>query len=144
MSEVDFIDPSHKYATAALTSAERIALWILAAFSGVLSRTRDVIQVDIERDEGCVVLITAEAIEIRVPTVEWVRPYAPRASSRLWKRALTERLSEKRLKSLIQDAIQTRVAEFRNCCFCRRRFPLEHMTDDACHGCASEHRGIEY
>jgi hypothetical protein len=48
------------------------AMAVARAFPlAVTSRTRDVIQMDIDGDRGCSVILTAEAAEIRLPTVAW-------------------------------------------------------------------------
>ena len=53
-----------------------------------LTRTRDCVQLCWGDDEGIVILITPEAIELRLPTVEWAcGAYGPRPISQLWRRA---------------------------------------------------------
>jgi hypothetical protein len=130
------------------TQAERHAKAILAAYPDAhVTRTRDVIQLDIDEDRGCTVLITGEAAEIRLPAIEWTRgACGPRASSQHWKRVSLGRVRThyRRLFAAIEAARAARVAEHQRCCFCQQEFPPEHMTADACHACASAHRGIVY
>jgi hypothetical protein len=103
MAEYLKIDPECKYDGGSnLTRAECLALRVIDCFPGSsLSRTRDVIQIDIEGDEGCVLLVAAEALEVRLPTVEWTQgAYGPRETSRFWKRIRTEHLRHERLVEL--------------------------------------------
>ena len=45
------------------------------------------IEHDYEGEEGIVLLITPEAIELRLPTVEWTEgTHGPAPTSRLWRR----------------------------------------------------------
>ncbi len=130
------------------TIAERHAHHVLYSFpANVVANSSGIVALTIEGERGCVVLITAEAAEIRLPTTEWTKgAYAPRASTCFWKRvALRETPSSyQKLDQVIEAAIAARRAEFQPCCFCHEEFPPEHMTDDACHGCASANRGIVY
>ena len=130
------------------TLAEKHAIAVLAVFEeATVTRTRDVIQINIDGERGCTVLITSEAADIRLPTIEWTGgAYGPRESSRHWKRVALRPMDAayRRLNKIIQAAMAARIAEYRNCCFCKREFPPERMTDDACHGCASAHRHIVY
>jgi hypothetical protein len=109
-----------------------------------LTRTRDVIQFDVDRP-GCRVtlLVTAEALELRLPTVEWPAPHLPLASTRLWKRVLCSRLrDEAALRALIDAAFEQRRRELVPCRFCRRPTPPEHRHGRTCHGCAEGRLGI--
>ena len=146
MAGPELIDPEHEYPLGEFTITERLALRVLEKVTDAsVSRTRDVIQIDIGGDDGCVLIVTAEAVEIRLPTLEWTGgAYAPKQSSRLWKRIRTGRMSDMRIVSLIQQAIAARQSEFRQCSFCGQTLPPEHMSDDACHSCSSKHRGVVY
>jgi hypothetical protein len=97
--------------------------------TATLTRTRDVLQFDVQRGACCVtLLVTAEALELRLPTVESPRPYLPMASTRLWKRVLCTRLGDDRpaLQTLIDASLETRQLDFVRCRFCCRPTPPEH------------------
>jgi hypothetical protein len=110
----------------------------------VVERTRDCIQIDYGGEEGIVILVTAEAIELRFPTVEWTMgAYGPATSSRLWKRVECCEMDDVELISLLNDALKQRKSEFKKCRYCGREKPLEHMhSSDVCQGCAEKHLGV--
>src|SRR5947209_6356214 len=58
-----------------------------------VERTRDAVLLIETGEEGLTVLMTAEAIELRLPTVVWVTPHTPERRSRLWKRFLWRHLN---------------------------------------------------
>jgi hypothetical protein len=102
-----------------------------------------VIQITYAGQEGIVVLVTAEAIEIRLPTIEWTMgAYGPTPSSIFWKRMKTP--SDEQLADVLDKGLWARSSQFRLCIFCCKAFPPEHMTGKACHGCATEHLGVVY
>jgi hypothetical protein len=137
------IDPRNEYGFKELRRFEEFALRILDLLpDSQVERTRDVIQVAHGKDEGIIVLVTPEAIELRLPTLEWPHPHSPGPSSRLWKRIKWERLGGRKLKRLLDEAKQARMDEFATCRFCKQRFPPECMHDDVCHGCAERHLGV--
>lgn len=142
----DAIDPKHRHAADGLRSGE-IAAKIIGWFPEArVSRTRDAIQLDIGDDRGVVVLVTPEAVEVQLPTVEWTRgAYAPADSSVLWKRLRHRADLTERFRSAILSAIRLRQDQFKNCRFCGMSFPPEHRHgDDVCHGCAESHLGIAH
>jgi hypothetical protein len=66
------IDPDGRYPADGLRTVERRALCVLAMLPDArVERTRDAIQIDHGAEEGIVLLVTAEALELRLPTVEW-------------------------------------------------------------------------
>lgn len=140
------VDPQGAFPSEGLREVERNALRVLRCMPGAgLSRTRDVIQAELWGEEGIVVLVTAEAFEIRLPTIEWTMgAYGPADASRLWKRVRADALSDGQLLDLIEAGLEARRAEFVACRFCGRLFPVEHRSGDACHDCASRHLGIVY
>ncbi len=145
------IDPRGEYPAEGLRRCEEIAAQVLQFLPGAsVSRTRDVIQLEHGGDgeDGIVVVVTAEALELRLPSVEWTcGSHGPASSSRLWKRVkCTDSLlhSRKRLGGHLERARAARAAEFSTCAFCGRRFSRDHMTGNACHGCGSQHLGIVY
>ncbi len=141
------IDPDARYPSECPRQVEALALRVRGFLPGcALARTRDAVQFDDAGDEGIVVLVTAEAIELRLSTVEWTcGPYGPAPASRLWKRVRARDLSDERLRELIDAARRVRQREFRRCRFCGERVPPEHRFDkDTCHGCASSHLQVVY
>src|SRR5262249_17464780 len=85
------------------TTAERNAHRVhpFLAEAGV-TRTPHVTELVVDGERGLVVLITAEVVELRLPTVEWTAgTHAPAEASRLWKRLDAERLSDAELAAEI-------------------------------------------
>jgi hypothetical protein len=82
--ERSHIDPEGKYPSDGLRLVEENAAKVLNMLpAAVVERTRDCIQIDYGGNTGIVVLITAEAISLRMPTVEWTKgSYGPAPSSR--------------------------------------------------------------
>ena len=111
-----------------------------------VTRTRDCIQIDWGDEAGIVVLVTPEAMELRLPTVEWAcGSYGPRATSKLWRRVEWQRLDPSKLPELLKAAKTARKRQYRTCQYCGERFPPEHRADrDTCHGCASREHGVVY
>ena len=140
----DRIDPERLYPTDGLRGVEALALRVLERLpGGVVSRTRDVIQIDDGGEEGICLLITAEALELRLPSVEWTcGSYGPAASSFLWRRVKWEGLSDEKLDLLLAAARRARQAQYRKCRFCGNRLSPEHRHGNVCHGCAEKHLGI--
>lgn len=131
------------------TKVEVAAKRILDLLPGArMTRTRDVIQVDWRDDEGIVAVVTPEAIELRLPTVEWTHgTHGPSPSSRLWKRVMHSRLTEDGLRDLLEQAQLARHGEYATCRICGRRFPPEHTVegeDVVCHGCAERDVGVVF
>lgn len=144
-SERSIIDPEGRYPTRELRHFERIALqiWKLLPLGLRLDRTRDAIQIDWGDREEITILITPEAVEFRLATVEWTGPHSPALSSKLWKRLPVDDLTEEALPSLINEAREARRAEYLPCRFCGRRVPPEHrFEEDVCNSCAERHLGI--
>jgi hypothetical protein len=93
------IDPKREYSSDGMRNVEIVALRVLeqSPFADV-TRTRDVIQLDIADEEGITVLVTREAIELRLPTIEWTNDHhGPARTSWLWKRLKTEGLDDIKL-----------------------------------------------
>ncbi|MDA8117685.1 MAG: hypothetical protein M0000_09990 [Actinomycetota bacterium] len=146
-NERDQIDPERRYPAEGLLRVEENALRVLACLpASRLERTRDAIQIDFgDEDEGVTVLVTAETIELRLPTVEWTcGAYGPAGSSRRWKRIRPEAASDEELRDLVHQAMEARRAEFRPCKYCGQLFPPEHRTGKACYDCASGYEGVVY
>lgn len=141
------IDPEGRYPSVGLRRAEENAERVLTFVPGAeVERTRDCLQIDYGGEEGIVVLVMAEAIEVRLPMVEWTMgAYGPALSSRLWRRVKVDALTDEKLKCLLSEGLEVRRAEFKECRYCGRMVPPEHRhSDDVCHSCASEHMGVVY
>jgi len=139
------VDPEHRYPADGLRTVEALALHVLERLpSGEVSRTRDVIQIDDGGEEGICLVITAEFLELRLPSIEWTcGAYGPARTSVLWKRVKWGGLSDERLDELLTTARRVRDAQFRKCRFCGERFPPERRHNgDVCHGCAEKHLGV--
>lgn len=125
--------------------AERISQLLRGA---TVSQTRDAYEFVWEGERGIVVFVTSEAVEFRLPTVEWTWGYAgPEVCSRLWKRVKTESIeSDEALTRLIEAAREKRAREFRPCHFCKGPTPPEHAHEIdgkyACHVCCENRLGI--
>ena len=141
------IDPEGRYDAEGMREVEQRALEVLELLRDAsLTRTRDVIEISHLDDHGIVVLVTAEAVEIRLPTVEWTKgAYGPADASRLWTRVTWRKLgSEQGLsEALLNDAIERRSAEFQECRYCGRLVPPEGQhSKHVCHGCSEVHLGV--
>ena|SRR5674476_71373 len=138
------LDPQEKYRSDGPLKVEINAERVLAMLPiSTIERTRDCIQIDCGGQEGIVILVTPEAIELRLPTIEWTRgAYGPAASSRLWKRVEISKITDIELETLMKETLKKRQSEFRNCRYCGEHLPPEHMHGDVCHGCAEKHLGV--
>lgn len=148
------IDPENRYPSDGLRLVERNALAIINAMRVPysLDRARDVIELD---SEHLTIVVTAEALELRTPTVEWTMgSYGPAVSSRLrrrvrWKRGWSAGDDEE-LRALIAEAIEARRAEFQTCSYCGERTPPEQSIESTygkgriCHSCASEYEQVVF
>ena len=129
------------------TQVEEWAVRLLGLLPAAeVSHTSDAVQLDWGGESGIVVIVTAEAIELRLPTVEWAGGvHTPVPSGRLWKRRLWRSVDEDALGLLIEEARRAREAEFRHCRFCGRPTPPEHRIDArTCHNCAEARLGIVF
>ena len=141
------IDPDNKYIQREPRHFEQIADRLFdALLAAEIDRTRDCIQLT-ERDErGVVLLVTPEAVELRVPTVEWSGPHSPALSSRLLERIELSGVDEEELAARVEEARQKRHNEFVPCHYCQRPTPPEHRHKidgkTVCHRCAERHEGI--
>lgn len=148
------IDPEGRYEAAGMRNFERQAAQVLDLLIGAeVSRTRDVIQIDYGGEWGIVVLVTPEALEIRLPTVEWAEgTHAPVETSRIWQRLMWAEVAREDgeldlliLQRLLRSGKKSREREFRPCRYCGKLAPPEHRHEkDICQVCASEHLGVVY
>lgn len=111
-----------------------------------VSKTPHVIAIETGGEEGIVVLVTADGLEVRLPTVEWPGPHTPVPSSCFWKRIHVEHETDDAIMALLAGGRAARLAEFALCDHCGQPTPPEHAHEIngrwVCHGCAEEHEGI--
>lgn len=140
------IDPEGRYPADGLTTAEQCAMTVLGAMPGAeVERTRDALQISSGGEAGIVLIVTAEAVEFRLPTVEWTMgAYGPASASRLWKRVKWAALTAEKLSVLVDAARKKRQREFQPCRLCGKRYPPERRSEDVCHGCAQAHLQVVY
>ena len=137
--------------TVPLREHERLALAVRQHLpTAIEQRTQDVIEFHYGGEHGIALLLTPEAVEVRLPTVDWTRgTHDPVASTRLWRRLKLAQLGGEEgnwpeLWPAVDRALAVRTNEFRPCRYCKQLTPVEHRTGRACHGCASTHEGIVY
>lgn len=108
-----------------------------------ITRTTASIQIRFDSLEGIVVLVSPEAFEIRLPTIEWTHgTHGPAAVTRLWRRLEVAEMKEYALRAAIEEAVEVRRSEFSPCRFCGERVAIEHRHDNVCHGCAERRLGV--
>jgi hypothetical protein len=129
-----------------LRSFEMLAKKLLQMFPDAIpARTRDCIQIDYLGERGVVILLTPEAVEVRLPTTDWTQgSHGPVASSSLKTRHSVHDDDESDIVASIYEAVSERQAQFKVCPYCHKEFPPEHMAAGACHGCADKHLGIVF
>ncbi len=129
-----------------LRQVERLALEIARQLPEAdTSRTRDVIQFDLEHKSiALCLLVSYEAIEVRHEVTEWSGPHSPMRSTLLWKRVETAQFDPHKLSGLLDAAVRARLDSFVVCRFCQESHPPEHCVERACHRCASNELGIVF
>jgi predicted RNase H-like nuclease len=130
----------------AATNIQKVASRVRAVLPGAaVHSSPHVIELSVGGEDGLVVLVTPETIELRLPTTEWTAgTQGPAEASRLWKR-LEPDVVDAVLETEMATARRTRAAEFATCRYCGKRMPAEHrVSDDVCHGCASAHEGVVF
>lgn len=148
-----YLDPEGKYPSEGPRRVERHALAVYEAHPWTsIERTRDVFQLDSRH--GVVALVTAEALELRLETVEWTRgSYGPAKASRLWKRLPWNPRWEAdaaALQELIAEAVRKADEELEACGYCGKRLesalliPGHQIPGSICHGCATRHEGVVF
>jgi predicted RNase H-like nuclease len=108
--------------------------------------TSHLVELRAEGEDGIVVIVTADAIELRLPTAEWTGgTHAPVEGSRFWRRLAAPDVEPETLVDELTAARAARRAEFTRCRYCGEMVPVEHRTStDVCHACASEHEGVVF
>lgn len=109
-------------------------------------RTSEVIQLttgDFRDELGLVILLSPEAMELRLPILTWDGPYTPVKTSRLWQRLTLDELKESQLPRLIIEAQAQQRQSFCDCKYCGQRNPKGWMhSPDVCQSCAEKELGI--
>lgn len=133
----------HGHLTTARLNADRAQALLAEAR---VTQTPHVTELVVDGERGLIVLVTAEAFELRLPTVEWTAgTHAPAETSRLWRRLAADRLSDAELAAHIDRARADRAAEFVTCRYCGRRTPPEYRVgEDVCHTCAEQHDDVVF
>jgi hypothetical protein len=142
-----YIEPGQRYPVTELRLFEEYALQILEMLPGACAeRTPDVIQInlgDFRDEKGIVVIVTPEAIELRLPTLEWLGPHTPVESSKLWRRLKLNSSKKFDIAQLITSAQEAQSQTFGVCKFCSQKLPSGWMfRRDVCQSCAEKHLGI--
>ncbi len=130
---------------------EDVAYAVIAALPAFTMRgLRDVIQI-IEKlpdERGITVLLTPEAMELRLPVTDWRSPYEPLETTRLWRRVELQALTLDDLPHLLQTARDAQKAALERCVHCGQLFPPGHVETikgrPCCHGCAERHEGVVF
>lgn len=146
-SQRALIDPEGRHPADGLRVVEEHALRVLALLPDAeVQRTHHGIQIEHGGDDGIVALVTREALELRLPTIEWTTgAFGPAASSRLWRRVEWTELGESQLADLLRRCRVARRRQFRKCRFCGERTPPERSVKaNVCHGCAERHLGVVF
>ena len=111
-----------------------------------VERTSEVIQLttgDFRDELGLVILLSPEAIELRLPTLIWDGPHTPIKTSRLWQRLALDDLKESQLPRLMAEAQTQQQQSFCDCKYCGQRNPKSWMhSPDVCQSCAEKELGV--
>ncbi len=126
------------------TLAQRVRTLAEACPAGRWGRVGEYVRVEAGGARGWVALVSAEALEIRLPTTEWVMPYQPVATTRQWQRFHWSELDEVGLARVLTEAAEARAAEYADCVHCGESVADEHRIDGACHACASSADGVVF
>ena len=159
------LHPDGHYQTGSPRLFERLALVVAGWRSPfVFDRTRDAIEVrfptDLDAAADLVVLLTSDAIEFRLPTIDWTMgSHGPAVSSILWRRLdwreddelrymLVEALDGGEVVAWMQEHLCALQAAFEEsletCVYCNKSFLPARMAGEACHGCAEKHEGVVF
>jgi hypothetical protein len=142
------IDRETRYPMEGYRIVERNAQRVVDVSRGAtVERTRDVLQIEWGGENGVVLLVTAEALELRLPTIEWAKgACGPAPASRLWRRVAWAEIDDERcLREWIQKAQQARRRQYQKCRYCGDSFPPERrIGNDVCHQRAEAHEEVVY
>ena len=95
------------------------------------------------------IVLTPEAVEVRLPAGYWNGPAELVRCNRPWKRLSWEEIEagdgfESTICSLVEEGLAERAAEYFTCRYCGESIPPEHGDGDACYGCRSKYEGVDY
>lgn len=124
---------------------ERIAADLIRVADVLLvERTRDSIQIDCAPAEiGPIILVTPDAVDFRLPSLDRVHPGIPSPSSISWRRLDLEAAYSGDMNTLLRSARTARKRQFLTCRYCGSKVPPEHRhARDCCHGCAEQHLDV--
>ena len=143
------IDPDGRYPSECLTSIEERAREVMAWRSPCrLERTQNVIEIQFpdpgDSDAVLVALVTNDALELRLSTIEWTcGSHGPALASDLWKRLTWTEVDEVGGVAVPLTALAEAHRErLERCDYCEQLFLPARMSDSACHGCAEKHDGV--
>lgn len=95
-------------------------------------------------EDGLVLVVTDDALELRLPTLEW-HIHTPRAVSKLWRHISLQEQPELDLRQLIADAQASQKETFGDCKYCGALKPEGWMHGkDVCQSCAENILGVRY
>ena len=108
-----------------------------------LERTRDVYVFAFPEHGDIRVVVSPEAVELRLSSTEWCGQHTPVGSSQLWRRLQHHEVAD------VDDALKRLHAaqrrRLRTCRHCQRRVDPAHMhSKDICCGCAERYLGVIY
>ena len=146
------VDPGGRYTPGTCRFFERVALVVTRWRSPfTLGRTRDAIEIRFptghEDGADLVVIVTPEAMELRVPTIEWTEgSHGPAVSSVLWRRLEWGDgvIDEVALHGQLVALESAYMAGLRQCFHCGEKFIAARMSGKACHGCAEIFEGVVF
>ena len=134
---------------AAESVAERVLLFL--APNVEVSGAGDVVILRESDDErGLTCVVTAEAVELRLATIEWTKgAYAPMRSSTHWRTLRAPHDDGADWDDLLCTAVEgarlARERQFRRCRFCGEPTPPERRIDRrTCHACAEHQLGVVF
>lgn len=111
-----------------------------------VERTSEVIQLttgDFRDELGLMILLTPEAMELRLPVLTWDGPCTPVKTSCLWQRLTLEELKKSQLPGLITEAQAQQQQSFCDCKYCGQHNPKGWMHSlDICQSCAEKELGV--
>lgn len=142
-----YVYPGRYYSLDGLRTFERYAFQVLEAFPGARAeRTKDAIQINLGEfgdETGVIVILTPDAVELRLPDIEWVGSHTPVSVNHLWQKIEGQQLQSVDLVKWVKSGQRARQQTFRECKYCGKKNPPGWMhREDVCDSCAEKHLGI--
>jgi predicted RNase H-like nuclease len=123
-------------------NVDRVAALLPEARTTFMTHTAELV---VDGIDGVVAVVTADGIELRLPTIEWTHgTHGPAEASRFFARLITDGLSDDLLAAELERARAARRSEFVACRECGIRTPPENRVGPLCHSCASAHGGVVF